>query len=268
MDLSSPIVMGILNITPDSFFKGYLDHSHEDIIGLARNMIIQGATILDIGGQSTRPGSIRIAAEDEIKRVIPVIETLHKHFPEVILSIDTYYSEVAGIAVQSGASIVNDISAGELDNNMISTVGRLNVPYVAMHMQGTPETMQQNPNYINVVKEVIEYFISKKQECIQAGIKDIILDPGFGFGKNNEHNYKLLRELSSLGILDCPILAGVSRKGMIYKTLGLSPSEALNGTTVANTMALMNGARILRVHDVKEAVEAITIFNAYKNAAL
>ena len=268
MDLSSPIVMGILNITPDSFFKGYLDYTHEDILGLARNMITQGAKILDIGGQSTRPGSIRISAEDEIKRVVPVIETLHQHFPDVILSIDTYYSEVAGISVQSGVSMVNDISAGELDNNMISTVGHLNVPYIAMHMQGTPETMQQNPLYINVVKEVIEYFILKKQECIRAGIKDIILDPGFGFGKTNEHNYKLLRELNTLNILDCPVLAGVSRKGMIYKTLGISPSEALNGTTVANTMALMNGAKILRVHDVKEAVETITIFNAYKNAAL
>jgi dihydropteroate synthase len=268
IDLSSPIVMGILNITPDSFYKGYLDHSHEDILGLARNMIIQGATILDIGGQSTRPGSIRVAAEEEIKRVIPVIETLHKHFPEAILSIDTYYSEVAGVAVQSGVSIVNDISAGELDNNMISTVGHLNVPYIAMHMKGTPETMQHNPEYNNVVKEVIEYFIQKKQDCLQAGIKDIILDPGFGFGKTNEHNYMLLRELSALNILDCPILAGISRKGMIYKTIGVSASEALNGTTVANTMALMNGAKILRVHDVKEAVEAITIFNAYKNAAL
>ncbi len=268
IDLNSPIVMGILNITPDSFFKGYLDYTHEDILGLARNMMIQGATILDIGGQSTRPGSIRISAEEEIKRVIPVIETLHHHFPDVILSIDTYYSEVAGIAVQSGVSIVNDISAGELDNNMISTVGHLNVPYIAMHMQGTPETMQQNPNYHHVVNEVIDYFISKKQDCIQAGIKDIILDPGFGFGKTNEHNYTLLRELSALNILDCPILAGVSRKGMIYKTLGVSASEALNGTTVANTMALMNGAKMLRVHDVKEAVEAITIFKAYKNAAL
>jgi dihydropteroate synthase len=151
---------------------------------------------------------------------------------------------------------------------MISTVGKLNVPYIAMHMQGTPETMQQNPNYNDVVKEVIEYFISKKQDCIQAGIKDIILDPGFGFGKTNEHNYQILRDLASLNMLDCPILAGVSRKGMIYKTLGVSPSEALNGTTVANTIALMNGAKILRVHDVKEAVEAITIFNAYKKAAL
>ncbi len=268
MDLSTPVVMGIINITPDSFYKGYLDHSHEDIIGLARNMIVQGASILDIGGQSTKPGSSRITVKEELNRVIPVIESLHEHFPETILSIDTYYSEVAAFSVKAGASVVNDISSGELDKNMISTVGHLNVPYIAMHMQGTPETMQQNPLYINVVKEVIEYFILKKQECIRAGIKDIILDPGFGFGKTNEHNYKLLRELNTLNILDCPVLAGVSRKGMIYKTLGISPSEALNGTTVANTMALMNGAKILRVHDVKEAVETITIFNTYKNAAL
>ena len=267
IDLSSPVVMGILNITPDSFFKGYLDYSHEEIIGLARNMIIQGATILDIGGQSTRPGSIRISAEEELERVIPVIEKLHQYFPETIISIDTYYSKVALSAVNAGASIVNDISAGNLDDDMISTVGQLNVPYIAMHMQGIPETMQQNPQYENVVKEVIEYFIYKKQDYIKAGIKDIILDPGFGFGKTNEHNYELLRELSALNILDCPVLAGVSRKGMIYKTLGVSPSEALNGTTVANTMALMNGAKILRVHDVKEAIEAITIFNAYKKAA-
>jgi dihydropteroate synthase len=268
MDLSTPVVMGIINITPDSFYKGYLDHSHEDIIGLARNMIVQGASILDIGGQSTRPGSERITIKEELSRVIPVIESLYHHFPETILSVDTYYNEVAALSVKAGASMVNDISAGNLDENMISTVGHLNVPYVAMHIQGTPETMQQNPQYSNVVKEVIEYFILKKQACTEAGIKDLIIDPGFGFGKTNEHNYMLLRELSALNILDCPILAGVSRKGMIYKTIGVSASEALNGTTVANTMALMNGAKILRVHDVKEAVEAITIFNAYKNAAL
>ena len=268
MDLSTPVVMGIINITPDSFYKGYLDHSHEDIIGLARNMIVQGASILDIGGQSTRPGSERITIKEELSRVIPVIESLYHHFPETILSVDTYYSEVAALSVKAGASMVNDISAGNLDENMISTVGHLNVPYVAMHIQGTPETMQQNPQYSNVVKEVIEYFILKKQACTEAGIKDLIIDPGFGFGKTNEHNYELLRELNTLTILDCPVLAGVSRKGMIYKTLGISPSNALNGTTVANTMALMNGAKILRVHDVKEAVETITIFNAYKNAAL
>lgn len=268
MNLSTPVVMGIINITPDSFYKGYLDHSHEDIIGLARNMIVQGASILDIGGQSTRPGSERISVKEELYRVIPVIESLHHHFPETILSIDTYYGEVAERSINAGASIVNDISAGNLDENMIRTVGRLNVPYVAMHMQGTPATMQKNPHYNNVVKEVIEYFILKKQECSNAGIKDLIIDPGFGFGKTNEHNYELLRELNTLNFLDCPVLVGVSRKGMIYKTLGISPTEALNGTTVANTLSLMNGAKILRVHDVKEAVEAITIFNTYKNAAL
>jgi len=231
-------------------------------------MIVQGASIIDIGGQSTRPGSQRITIDEELNRVIPVITSLHQLFPEMIISIDTYYSEVAAAAIQSGASIVNDISAGNLDSDMIATVARLDVPYIAMHMQGTPETMQENPFYENVTKEVTEFFILKKQQCVNAGIKDVIIDPGFGFGKSMQHNYKLLRDLSVFNILDCPVLAGVSRKGMIYKTLGVSAGEALNGTTVANTMALMNGAKILRVHDVKEAVEAVTIFNAYKNAAL
>lgn len=268
MDLSTPVVMGIINITPDSFFKGYLDHTMDDIMGLARNMIFQGASILDVGGQSTRPGSERISEQEELKRVIPVIKSLHANFPDVAVSIDTYFSEVAAQAVSAGASIVNDISAGNLDSNMITTVGQLKVPYVAMHMQGTPETMQLNPDYKNVVKEVLEFFIEKIETCKSAGISDIIIDPGFGFGKSLQHNYQLLRELLSFQILGCPVLAGLSRKGMIYKTLGNAAQDALNGTTAANTLALINGATILRVHDVKEAVEAISIFNAYKNAAL
>lgn len=264
IDLTTPVVMGILNMTPDSFYKGYLDDSMENIIGLARNMIFQGAVILDVGGQSTRPGSSRISAEEELSRVLPVIKALHATMPDAMISIDTYYSEVAAKAVESGASMVNDISAGNLDGNMISVVAKLKVPYIAMHMQGTPENMQQNPTYDNVTKEALEFFIQKVDECKNAGITDIIIDPGFGFGKTNQHNFQLLKSLSSFDMLDCPVLAGVSRKGMIYKTIGNTAQEALNGTTAANMLALMNGAKILRVHDVKEAAETVSIFNAYQ----
>ena len=254
--------MGIINITPDSFFEGHLDKNESELLLMAEKMIVDGASILDIGGQSTKPGSKRIDADEELNRVIPIIKVIRKNFPETIISIDTYYSKVATQAVESGADIVNDISAGNFDEEIIPTVGKLKVPYVCMHMQGTPETMQLNPTYNNITLEIIQFFIKKIEACRNAGIKDIIIDPGFGFGKTIEQNFTLLREMLSLKMLDCPILAGVSRKGMIYKTLKTTPENALNGTTVANTMALINGARILRVHDVKQAKEAITIFNA------
>lgn len=268
LNLENPLVMGIINATPDSFYEGHLHQSHSEIIGLAEKMINDGASILDIGGQSTRPGSIRISESEETDRVIPVVEIIHNHFPDVIISIDTYFSKVAQSAVSAGASMVNDISSGSLDSNMIPVVATLNVPYVCMHMQGSPETMQKNPFYNNIIKELLEYFILKIEECKLAGIKDIIIDPGFGFGKTIEQNYLLLKELSTFNMLECPILAGLSRKGMIYKSLHTTPDFALNGTTTLNTLALNNGAQLLRVHDVKEAMEAVTLFSLYKNAAL
>lgn len=263
LNLNSAVVMGIINITPDSFFEGHLNKKESELLMMAEGMIDHGASILDIGGQSTKPGSKRIDAEEELNRVIPIIKAIKKHFPEIIISIDSYYSKVAAHAIESGADIVNDISAGNLDADMIPTVGKLKVPYVCMHMQGTPETMQLNPTYNNITLEIIQFFNKKIEACRMAGINDIIIDPGFGFGKTIEQNFTLLRELLSLKMLGCPILAGVSRKGMIYKTLETTPENALNGTTVANTLALINGASILRVHDVKEAKEAINIFNAF-----
>jgi dihydropteroate synthase len=263
LNLNSAVVMGIINITPDSFFEGHLNKKESEILLMAERMIENGASILDVGGQSTKPGSKRISAEQELSRVIPALESIRKNFPDIIFSIDTYYSKVAVHAIDSGADMVNDISAGSLDEEMIPTVGKLKVPYVCMHMQGTPETMQQNPIYDNITLEVVQFFSKKIDSCRNAGINDIIIDPGFGFGKTLEHNFTLLHEMKSLQILDCPVLAGISRKGMIYKTLSTTPEKALNGTTVANTLALINGAKILRVHDVKEAKDAITIFNAF-----
>ncbi len=266
LNLDEPVVMGIINATPDSFYEGHLKLNADEILLLAGKMIHDGAAILDIGGLSTRPGSLPVSIQEETDRVLPVIEAIHKAYPEIILSIDTYNSQVARAAVNAGASIINDISGGNLDTDMLQTVSASGVPYICMHMQGTPATMQQAPVYNNVVKEVLDFFISKINSCNKAGIKDVIIDPGFGFGKTNEHNFQLLKELAVLAITNKPILAGLSRKGTIYKTLGTTAAEALNGTTVLNTMALLNGASILRVHDVKEAVEAVKLFNAYKKA--
>ncbi|MGG9962930.1 dihydropteroate synthase [Ferruginibacter sp. SUN106] len=261
--LDSPVVMGIINATPDSFYKGNIN---EDMIVLAAKMLADGATILDIGGQSTKPGSERITAEEELNRVIPVIEAISKKFPGAIISIDTYSSTVAHAAVEAGAAIVNDVSAGNMDIQMLPTVAGLGVPYVCMHMQGTPESMQKDPQYSDVTREVLDFFIAKIHQCKKEGIADIIIDPGFGFGKTTAHNFALLKKMSVLRQLNLPILAGISRKGTIYKTLGITAADALNGTTALNTIALMNGASILRVHDVKEAMQAITLFNAYKKA--
>lgn len=255
--------MGIINATPDSFFRGNIN---DDSIALAEKMINEGATILDIGGQSTRPGSERISAEDELKRVIPVIKAIHQQFPDTILSVDTYFSKVAEAAVLNGASIVNDISAGNMDDNMLRTVAALKVPFVCMHMQGDPDTMQQSTQYKNLVNDVLDFFIRKVATCKDAGIKDVIIDPGFGFGKTIQQNFTLLKKMKVLEILEKPILAGISRKSTIYKTLGISADDALNGTTSLNTIALMNGASLLRVHDVKEAMEVITLLNEYNQA--
>ncbi len=261
-----PLVMGIINATPDSFYQGDLNKGMDGILALAKKMMEDGATILDIGGQSTKPGSEPISAEEEIDRVIPVIKMIHQHFPSAILSVDTYQSAVAIAAINAGASIVNDVSAGELDKKMIKTVGDLRVPYICMHMLGNPKTMQQYTNYENVLKEVLDYFVLKLQQCRAAGIKDVVIDPGFGFAKNTTQNLTLIKNLSILKMLDCPILVGLSRKSTIYKTLGITAAEALNGTTVLNTLALNNGANILRVHDVKEAIEAVTLMENYKLA--
>lgn len=260
--MEKPLVMGIINVTPDSFFAGSRFSKTDEVVRTAEKMIKEGATILDIGGQSTRPGSQRISADEELKRVIEPVSAIHNNFPDVFISIDTYYASVAKEAVSAGASMVNDISAGKLDDAMMETVASLRVPYILMHMQGTPDTMQAHPHYEDVTREVLDFFIHKTDELNKKGIHDIILDPGFGFGKTTAHNFTLLKNLSVFSMLNRPILIGVSRKSTIWKTLGITPEESLNGTTVLNTVALMNGGSILRVHDVKEAVEAVTLFSA------
>ena len=264
--LDRPMVMGILNITPDSFYIGHLNKSKDEIIRVVAQMIEDGADIIDIGGQTTKPGSWRLSADEELERIIPVIEQIQLKFPSTILSVDTYESKVAQVAVEAGVSIINDISSGEMDTNMYEVAAKLQVPYICMHMQGTPETMQQNPVYDDAVKDILDYFIKKINTLQQAGIKDIIIDPGFGFGKTVEHNFKLLKELNLFNILQKPILAGISRKSFIYKTLQLSADHSLNGTTVLNTLALQKGASFLRVHDVKEATQAVRLFQAYQSA--
>ena len=260
--LDKPIVMGIINVTPDSFYAVSRRTFLDDILREAEKMLRDGATILDIGGESTRPGSEEIPLDEELARVIPAIEAISKGFPESIISVDTYHAVIAAKAVQAGAAIVNDISSGSLDSEMITTVASLQVPYVAMHMKGTPKTMNKLASYDDVVLDVLDFFIKKIEECRQAGIKDVIVDVGFGFAKTISHNLTLLKKLSILKILEKPILVGLSRKATIYKTLETTPENALNGTTVLNTIALQNGANILRVHDVKEAMEAIKLIGA------
>jgi dihydropteroate synthase len=255
--------MGILNITPDSFYSQSRSQTTDDALIQVEKMLSEGATFLDIGGQSTRPGSERITAHEEAERVLPVIGSVSKNFPNAFISVDTYYASVAAQAVDAGACMVNDISGGLMDDAMLNTVGSLRVPYVCMHIQGRPETMQENPVYENVTRDVLDFFIHQTENCRLSNINDVIIDPGFGFGKNNTHNFQLLKELSVFKMLEKPILVGVSRKGTIYKTLGITAEEALNGTTVLNTIALLNGANILRVHDVKEAVEAINLLEVY-----
>lgn len=267
LNLDIPIVMGIINATDDSFYEGHLSLSTDLILEKVAGMLKDGASIIDLGGQSTRPGSTRLSADDEAERVIPIIQTINQQFPDAILSIDTYHHQVAEWAIENGASVVNDVSGGNMDEKMIDTVASLGVPYVCMHMLGTPETMQNNPIYSDIVRDILDYFINKINQCKLAGIKDIIIDPGFGFGKSIHQNFILLSNMRVFEMLNKPILAGLSRKSTIYKTLEVTPGESLNGTTVMNTLALNNGANILRVHDVKEAMEAIKLYTAYKNAA-
>jgi len=263
LTIINPIVMGIINTTPDSFYTQSQQATIDAVVAKAIQMLQEGATILDIGGQTTKPGSQEVGVEEELNRVIPAIDQVIKAFPDAIISIDTYHAKVAQHAVEAGASIVNDVSGGMMDVTMLATVAQLNVPYICMHMKGTPQNMQQNPTYENVTKEVLEFFIERIETCRLAGINDVIVDPGFGFGKTIAHNFQLLRELAVFKMLQKPILLGVSRKSTIYKTLGTTANEALNGTTVLNTIGLQNGANILRVHDVKEAIECVKLMEAY-----
>ncbi len=258
-----PLVMGILNTTPDSFHAA----SRVDVdeaLRLAERMLADGAGILDIGGASTRPGAEEIPADEELRRVVPVVQAIATQFPGTLISVDTYRALVAKEAVDAGADMVNDIGAGLLDEAMLPTVAALGVPYVAMHMQGTPRTMQQDPQYADVAKEVTLFLAERLQAGQRAGIADMVLDPGFGFGKTTAHNYTLLRELPRIAALGAPVLVGVSRKRMINEVLGTVPDEALNGTTVLNTLALQGGAAILRVHDVKEAVQVVALYRAFQ----
>lgn len=263
--IDHPLVMGIINCTPDSFYSGSRFTGIDAVLRQAEKMLKDGADMIDIGGQSTRPGSQPVDMTEERNRVIPAVEAVVKNFPGAFISIDTFYASVAEEAVAAGACMVNDISAGSMDARMWQTVAMLRVPYIVMHMQGTPQNMQQNPAYINVTGDVLDFFIKKINELKSAGIHDIIIDPGIGFGKTIHHNFELMKNLSVFKMLDKPLLLGVSRKSMIYKTLDCSPGEALNGTTVLNTIGLMNGASILRVHDVKEAKEVVTLFSAVYN---
>ena len=257
--IDQPMVMGILNVTPDSFYENSRIKSIDFALQTAEKMLLQGAQILDIGGQSTRPGSVPLSEEEELIRILPIIEAINLQFPQSFLSIDTYHSKVAKEAILRGASLVNDISGGLFDKKMIALVASMKVPYICMHQKGNFESMHATTNYVDLIGEVLDYFIQKLAECTNAGINDILLDPGFGFSKSIEHNFLLLKNLNVFSILKKPILIGISRKSTIYKTLGISVEEALNGTTVLHTAALLKGATILRVHDVKEAVEAITL---------
>ena len=259
LDLSTPAVMAILNLTPDSFYGDSRINSVDDAIRRAEGFLTDGAQFIDIGAYSSRPGAAEVSAEEELKRMIPVIEAITKKLPEAILSVDTFRAKVAREAVQSGAHIINDIAAGGMDEGMFDTVAQLQVPYIMMHMKGTPQTMQQHTQYEHIGLEILHYFSSKIAELKKLGVKDIVIDPGFGFSKTLEQNYQLLQQMEHLQITGLPILVGVSRKSMIYKLLACSAEEALNGTTVVNTIALLKGAGILRVHDVKPAVETIKI---------
>ena len=260
--VDKPIVMGILNITPDSFFEESRVVEMDQILRKAEQMLRAGATLLDIGGQSTRPGSQRLSAEEECDRVILPIERLISEFPQAFLSVDTYHAQVAEAAVNAGAHMVNDISAGLLDSNMLATVSKLQVPYVIMHMKGEPETMNQNTNYQNLTKEIIDFLAERKNACQKQGIRQIIIDPGIGFSKTIEQNFELITKLEAFQELEAPLLLGISRKSFIYKTLNTDPAGALNGSTFLHAIGLQKGAKILRVHDVQEAVEAVRLFNA------
>jgi dihydropteroate synthase len=259
MDLSVPKIMGILNITPDSFYEGSRATEPVAILKQVEKMISEGADFIDLGGYSSRPGAIDISQEEELRRVLPAIRSIYKEFPNTVIAIDTFRSDVAKQAVINGARMVNDISAGELDTNMIETIAALKVPYIAMHLRGTPQTMTLHTNYENLVKEVTDYFHKKVDQLHRSGLKDIIIDPGFGFAKTIDQNFELLHHLDYLQLLKKPVLVGLSRKSMIWRTLSITPEQALNGTTALHAIALLKGASILRVHDVKEAVETVKL---------
>jgi len=259
-DLSQPVVMGILNITPDSFYAGSRKQGEREIIDRVWQIICDGGKIIDIGGQSTNPKSTLLSEEEELERLRFALKIINREFPDIVLSVDTFYSKVAKECVEEyGVALINDVSGGELDKNMFDTVAQLNVPYVLMHMRGTPQTMGQYTDYGNLIQEIFYYFSEKIAKLRRLGVNDIILDPGFGFSKTVEQNYELMASLRGFSVFDLPLLAGISRKRMIYSLLEINPDESLNGTTVLNTFAIQNGANILRVHDVKEAVQAIKI---------
>lgn len=260
IDLSMPKVMGILNVTPDSFYDGGKNDGIQTVIEQVRQMLHDGATFIDIGGYSSKPKAAFVSEAEELERVLPVIKSLVSEFPDILLSIDTFRSCVARAAVEAGAVIVNDISAGNLDENMMATVADLQVPYIMMHMRGTPETMQSLTTYTSLTREIIFYFSEKVELARSFGINDLIIDPGFGFAKTLDQNFELMHQLELFDVLELPLLSGISRKSMIYKTLDVTPQSSLNGTTFLNTVSLVKGAKILRVHDVKEAVECVKLF--------
>ena len=265
IDLSEPQVMGILNVTPDSFYAGSRSETEKDIVQRLHQIIDEGASIIDIGGYSSRPNAEHISAEEEMNRLRNGLEIIRKHSPNAVVSVDTFRADVAKMCVEEyGVAIINDISAGQMDEQMFPTIAKLGVPYIIMHMKGTPQDMQVSPKYDHFLKEIFYYFSEKVQKLRDLGIKDIIIDPGFGFGKTLEHNYELMNHLEEFNLFELPLLVGVSRKSMIYKLLGSTPEEALNGTTALHTIALLKGAHILRVHDVKEAVESIKIVQKMK----
>jgi len=265
IDLTVPKVMGIINITPDSFYDGGSTVTENSILNQAEKMLTADATFLDIGGYSTRPNAAKVSETEEIKRVVTAVEIILKHFPDTVISIDTFNSKVAKNAVETGAALVNDVSGGILDPAMFKTVGELKVPYILMHMRGTPQTMNSLTNYENVTRDVLKDLSQKIAKARSFGISDIIADPGFGFAKTSEQNFQLMNNLELFKSLDIPLLVGISRKSMIYKTLKKTAKEALNGTTVLNTVALLKGASILRVHDVAEAVECVKLIENLKN---
>ena len=265
MNLSTPLVMGIINITPDSFFSESRKNSEKEILERASQILEEGGTIIDLGGQSTSPSSVLLSAKEELNRLEPALKIVRKEFPDAILSVDTFYAEVAKSAVEKyGVDMINDISGGQIDKNIFATVAQLNVPYILMHMRGTPQTMQQLTNYDNFIQDILYYFSEKTALLNQLGVNDIIIDPGFGFSKTLSQNYQLMAYLRYFDIFDLPLLVGISRKSMIYRLLDSDPSQCLNGSTVLNTYALMYGADILRVHDVKEAVECVEIISQLK----
>lgn len=265
IDLTTPKVMGILNVTPNSFYDGGMYKSSSEMLTKVGKMLSDGATFIDVGAYSSKPSAEYVSEEEELQRIIPIINLILEYYPEALLSVDTFRSEVAKVCIENGAAIINDISAGNLDDKMLETIAKYNVPYIMMHMRGTPETMQKMTSYEDIVKEILFYFSEKVANARSFGINDLIIDPGFGFAKTLDQNYEVLQKMELFEILELPLLAGFSRKSMIYKTLQSSAEDALNGTTVLNTVALTKGAKILRVHDVKEAMECITLFNKINN---